>query len=285
MLGEYYRCDPAALTEQQVRAYFVYLRTEKKYHGSTMNQAKVAIRTFYHGHLKIEPQWALFEEIQVRRKDDLPTVLTREEVRRLLSCVDDQKYHAILTLIYSCGLRISEACKLEVTDIDTDAQRILIRNGKGGKSRYVPIDPEVIGLMRQWYRVHRNQRFIFPAVGRKWKTTRLATREQQFEQQRVAMHTAKEPISASAVRNALRYAVAASGLKQPITLHTLRHCYATHLLEEGVSIRHISAYLGHASLNQTLVYAHLTTTGEAHTRKTLNGLFETVIAPTKPDLR
>lgn len=283
LLGEYFGKDPVSLSEEQVRAYFLYLRTEKKYHDSTMNQAKVAIRTFYHGHLKISPVWPLFEEVKVRRKRDLPTVISREEVRLLLGCVDDQKYHTILTVIYSCGLRINEACKLEVTDIDTDAQRVLVRHGKGGKSRYVPIAPEVIDLMREWYKVHRNQRFIFPAVGRKWKTTARATRKQQFEQQRVAMHTAKVPMSASAVRNALRYALAASGLKQPITLHTLRHCYATHLLEDGVSIRHISAYLGHASLNQTLVYAHLTTTGEAHTRKTLHGLFESVIAPTKPD--
>lgn len=285
MLAEHYQQDPSTLCEEQVRAYFLFLRTEKRYKPTSMKQAKAAICSFYHGCLRIEPMWHVFSELKTRRRDELPVVISRKEVRRLLACVDDQKYHTILTLIYACGLRIGEACALEVTDVGTDAQRILIRAGKGGKSRFVPIAPEVIDLMREWWKTHRNPRFVFPSLKDNWTSTRRTPTEVRLEQQRAAMHAAMQPISTSAVRRALGYAVKASLLKQHIKPHTLRHCYATHLLEDGVGIRYISAYLGHASLNQTLVYAHLTTTGEVHTRSTLKRLYQTVIAPTTPEPR
>jgi site-specific recombinase XerD len=137
----------------------------------------------------------------------------------------------------------------------------------------------MLRLLGKWWRLHRNPRLLFPALGRRWKTSQRSTAQETDRMKYKAMARATKPMSTSTVQNAVKWAVAASGIKKRVTPHTLRHCYATHLLDQGVSLRHISSYLGHASLNQTLVYVHLTHTSELLTQDALLTLYKDVISP------
>jgi site-specific recombinase XerD len=281
LLGEHYDTDPVDLSEEQLRDYFVFLRVEKAYRPSSMNQAKVALRVFYRDYLRVDPPWRIFEEVVVRQREVLPVVISREEVSLILAKLTEPKFISCLSLIYSCGLRLSEALGVEVRDIDAAARRLHVRCGKGGKARFVPISEEMIRTLRRWWSMHRHPRFLFPAVGRRWRQNHRASIEQSERSKLEAMRKAAQPMSKSTVQNALKWAVAASGTTKRVTVHTLRHCYATHLLEDGISLRHISAYLGHASLNQTLVYAHLTAAGEERTHEALSKLYKEVISRKK----
>jgi integrase/recombinase XerD len=239
----------------------------KDYKPSTMKLAKVALRVFYHDHLRITPQWRVFDDFKVKHRETLPVVLSKEEVSHLLSQITEPRFQAVLSLLYTCGLRISEGLAVSVPHIESKSNRLLVPQGKGRKPRYVPISGEMIQQLRDWWCSHRHPKFLFPSVGR---------RGRGFQQ---LMRGATQPMSVSSVQKALKWAVAASGLKQHITAHTLRHCYASHLLDDGISLRYISAYLGHASLDQTLVYAHLTVVGEERTHKVLSALHKDVIHP------
>jgi integrase/recombinase XerD len=153
---------------------------------------------------------------------------------------------------------------LKVRDIDRAAGRIHVREGKGGKDRYVPIAPAMLAELGRFWRRHRHPRWLFPGLRCDWKLMK--------EPAHLRARQAKTPMSASSVQGAFRLALAQSGIGKPATPHTLRHSYATHLLEEGVSIRLISEYLGHASLDATVVYTHLTACNEARTREVLERL-------------
>ena len=172
-------------------------------------------------------------------------------------------------VIYHCGLRIREACRLELTDIDADGGRLHVRNAKGGKDRYVPMAAEMIADLRRFWRRHRHPRWLFPGLQVDWKAHKMPPTRRALK--------AAAPMSESAVQNAFRLALASSGIKTKATPHTLRHSYATHLLEEGVSIRLISQYLGHSSLETTLIYTHLTAVSEAQAVCALQRLFAQAI--------
>jgi len=276
MAGEHFATDPALLDEDQIRSYFLFLRTKKKYATSTMNLARVSLKTFYHFHLK-HPLWPVFTEIKTRHSEKLPVVISREEVRELLAVVTEPRYHTVFSLLYSCGLRLSEALHVQVDDIDAKKLKLYVRNGKGGKDRYVPISLEMINQLRTWWLHHRHPLFIFPAIGRSWRKSKRGKHIDQQQAQREAMHKADKPMSTSSVQAAMTWAVAASRQKKRVTCHTLRHCYATHMLEGGAHMRYISSYLGHASLKQTMVYVHLTSFGEEQTQQVLNTLYSEVI--------
>jgi integrase/recombinase XerD len=276
LAGEHFDTDPALLDEDQIRSYFLFLRTEKKYATSTMNQARVSLKTFYHYHLKL-PLWPVFAEIKTRHSETLPVVISREEVRELLAAVTEPRYHTLFSLLYSCGLRLSEALHLEVKDIDAKKLKIHVRKGKGGKDRYVPISIEMIHQLRAWWRHHKHPRLIFPTAGRGWRKSKRGNYIDQQQAQHEAMHKAEKPMSPSSAQAAMQWAAAASRQKKKVTSHTLRHCYATHMLEGGAHMRHISSYLGHASLKETMVYLHLTSIGEEQTQLILNTLYSEVI--------
>ncbi len=195
-------------------------------------------------------------------------VLAREEVRRLLDAVREPRFRTCLRLMYHGGLRVGEAVRLEVRDLQntrTDQPRLHVRNGKGGKDRYVPLAPVVVAELRAWWQVHRHPTWLFPSPGRGW-----AERARSLS---AAMQGAPGPMSTSAVQMAFKLARAQSGTNPAATCHTLRHSYATHLLEEGVSLLQISRYLGHESLDTTVVYTHLTAISEARTQAALATLY------------
>ena len=267
--GEHFQCDPLTLTEDQLRAYFLFLRQEKRYGGSAMKLARCALRAFFRDCHHIEG-WTVFEEIRCAPSQSLPRVLTREEVGALLGAVRERRYRTALTFIYHTGLRVGEAVRVEVRDLkDTQGRhpRLHVRCGKGGRDRYVPLAPAMVEQLRQWWTTHRHPRFLFPGPTGGWR---------ERDQPADAAQRAERHLSVSAVQNVFRLTRAATGLPAEATVHTLRHCYATHLLEEGVSLRLISQYLGHASLETTLIYTHLTPLNEQRTREALATLHRAV---------
>ena len=268
-LAEHYQCDPATLTEDQLRAYFLFLRQEKHYGGSAMKLARCALRSFFRDCLRI-PGWTVFEEVRIAPPQTLPLVLSREEVATLLAAVREPRYRTLLTFIYHTGLRVGEAVRVEVRDLRDTATphpRLHVRCGKGGKDRFVPLAPAMVAQLRDWWKTHRHPSFLFPGPTSGWRE-----RAQPAE----AAARAARHLSVSAVQNTFRLARAATGLPAGATVHTLRHCYATHLLEEGVSLRLIAQYLGHGSLETTLIYTHLTPLNEARTRAALVTLHQAV---------
>ena len=253
--------DPAALDEAAVQAFLVFLRKERRYAASSMRLAIASLRSFYKDHLETGKAWTLWRTVRVREPQTLPTVLSREEVARLLGAVRCDRFRTILRLIYHTGLRIREACRLEGCDIDRASGRIHVREGKGGKDRYVPIAPGMVADLERFWRRHRHPQWLFPGLRCDWKLMK--------EPLHVKARQAQGPMSESSVQGAFRLALAQSGITKPATPHTLRHSYATHLLEEGVSIRFISQYLGHSSLDITVIYTHLTACTEERTREAL----------------
>ena len=270
-LAEHFQCDPATLNQNQIREYFLFLRQHKHYKHSPMKAAKYALLSFYVDCLKVTG-WTVFKEVRIAQPEVLPIVLSRLEVAALLVAVQEASFRACLRLMYHCGLRVGEAVTIEVQDIHgkENPPRLHIRNGKGGKDRFVPITPPMVQELRQWWCTHRNRQFLFPSPGRGWADRTLSLSQ--------AMGQSTGPMSVSSVQMAFRLARAASGVNTASTTHSLRHSYATHLLEEGVSLRQISQYLGHESLDTTVIYTHLTAISEARTQAALAKLYQ----PIKP---
>jgi len=253
--------------ERKVFDYLVHLRDTRGMAPSTVNQGLVPIRMLYRDMLRRD--WKLWQQFKLRRPEPLPVVLSRAEVRLFLSCVKVNRYKVIFALIYHCGLRISEALKLRASDIDGDRLVVRVREGKGGKPREVPLSPDMLRRLLIYYAYHKNPHWLFPAVGRGWKGSCASLAE--------AMQVSKKPLSSSAVQLAIQSARASSGINKPFSCHSLRHSFATHLLESGVSIRQVSRYLGHATLKATLVYLHVTEISEDQGREAQAKLLEEVL--------
>ena len=266
-LAEHFQVDPATLTQNQLREYFLFLRQHKHYKASPMKAAKFALRAFYRDCLKVSG-WTVFGEVRIAEPEVLPIVLSRVEVQVLLAAIREPRFSACLRLMYHCGLRVGEAVSIQIPDIHgrETPPRLHIRNGKGGKDRYVPIAAAMIRELRQWWLTHRNPKFLFPSPGRGWADRTLSLSQ--------SMTRSTAPMSVSSVQMAYRLARAASAVNSASTTHSLRHSYATHLLEEGVSLRQISQYLGHESLDTTVIYTHLTAISEARTQAALTKLYQ-----------
>ena len=259
----------ASLCTQEEVLGFLHHVQQKGYEGSTVNQAVCALRLFYRDHLG-RRDWTCWSQIRIKRHAPLPVVLSRGEVRRLIASVRAGRFQVAFALIYHCGLRLNELCRLRVSDLDAARGVLRVIDGKGGKNRQVPVSPGMFSVLRGWWRQHRNQVWLFPGVGRAWK--------EKYGCQATALREAKEPMSDSSVQAAMRAAILTSRLKKEgITCHALRHSYATHMLEEGVSVRQLQAYLGHSQITATIVYLHLTEVSESRASAALQQLFGEVI--------
>jgi hypothetical protein len=169
---------------------------------------------------------------------------------RLLASIKEERFLTFFTLMYHCGLRLGEACRLEVTHLDSKRGLLRVINGKGGKNREVPVAPEMFTQLRQWWVTHRNPRFLFPGVGRAWK--------EKYGCNLAAMKLAQHPMSEASVQQAMKAAILTSRLtKTGINCHALRHSYATHMLEENVSVRQLQSYLGHSDIKTTMMPMHI----------------------------
>ncbi len=193
-------------------------------------------------------------------------MLSRDEVARFLGAVRVGRFRAMFTLMYHCGLRLGEVIRLKPGHIDGSRRVLRVVGGKGAKDREIPISDALLGRLRAFWKAHRNPEWMFPAPGRGWMTTGGTLAQ--------ALHRSENHLSDSAVQAAMRATVLSLGWdkrhgKRPVTCHTLRHCFATHLLDAGVSIRLVSQYLGHSSLKPTLVYLHLTEASESAAREVI----------------
>jgi len=163
---------------------------------------------------------------------------------------------------------------LEVTHLDRQRGVLRILNGKGGKNREIPVSPEMFERLGRWWLRHRNPRFLFPGLGRAWK--------EKYDCKAAAQRLAQHPMSEASVQQALKAAVLSARLKKTgISCHALRHSYATHLLEEGVSVRQVQSYLGHCSIEITAKYLHLTAVSETKAQDALRRLYAQVIPPAR----
>lgn len=243
-LAAHFRQPPDQLNEKQLRDYFLFLKNDKQFASASLRIAYYGIRFFY-THTLPRP-WATLEKLRIPREKSLPDVLTLDEVRQLMEAIRTPHNRAYLWTVYSLGLRLQEGLYLQVGDIDSRRRLVHVHRGKGAKDRYVPLPPRTLATLRQYWATHRNPVWLFPATGR--------------DHQKAA--TATGPMGKASVQGAIRRAVQELGWQKEVSIHTLRHSYATHLLEAGVSLRLIQQYLGHSSLQTTTVYLHLTTQGQ-----------------------
>jgi site-specific recombinase XerD len=240
-LAEYYHTSPDQLTEEHLRQYFLYLTNEKKVARATATIALCGIKFFYEH--TVQRQWPTLQLIRPPREKKLPVVFSREEVRRVLHQVRIPVYRVSLTTIYAGGLRLLEGARLQVPDIDSGRMLFHI-HGKGKKDRYVPLPEPTLQMLRTFWRTHRSPVWLFPAPTRRGLEHSLA-------------HNGG-PVTRSSLQSAFRRAWKASGIAKRASVHTLRHSYATHLLEAGVNLRIIQEILGHRSARTTQIYTHLT---------------------------
>lgn len=240
-LAERYRRSPDGINEEELRAYFLYLKDVRKLARSSMTIAICAIKFFFERTLN--RKWPVFEIVRPPRERKLPVIFARDELRRILRCVRIPVYRVCLTTIYSCGLRGMEATQLQVNDVDGSRSQLLV-HGKGGKDRYVPLPNRTLEILREHWKTHRDPCWLFPAPSLRQRAGSAANEAR--------------PVTCGSVRKAFSRALQRSGIHKRGHVHSLRHSYATHLLEHGVSLRVIQIYLGHSSIRTTQIYTHLT---------------------------
>jgi len=230
-LAKHYMRSPDRLSEEEVRQFFLYLINRKKAAKSTVTIYLCGIKFFFETTLK--KKLNILDIVRPQRLKRLPVVLSQKEVKAILKGVKSPVYRMALTLIYACGLRISEGARLQTSDIDGKRHLLRVRNGKGGKDRYVPLHKRPLELLRAYYRLHgKGSRFLFPLKN--------------------------SHISIDCLQKVFKQALRESKVDKPATVHTLRHSYATHLLENGEDISTIKGLLGHNSIVTTDIYTHVT---------------------------
>lgn len=232
-LAGHHGCSPEALDDAQVRAYLLYLVRERKLARSSVNQAGCAFRFFYHTVLQRPKE---FQVPLGKPQQHLPEILSRDELARLFDCASQGKPRTVLMTAYGLGLRVSELCHLRVADIDGHADRMCVRivQGKGAKDRYVPLPEDVREVLRQWWCRAHPRNWLF-----------------------AAQSDPGRPLCEESAQRWYHAARSRAGISKHGGIHTLRHCYATHLLEAGVDLHSLSQWLGHRHVATTMRYLHL----------------------------
>ena len=202
-----------------------------KYSASYQNQIVNAVKLFFRGieHKQLQPE--LIHRPKTQKL--LPNVLSKEEIKLILNAHGNIKHKAMLSLIYSCGLRRSELLHLKLTDIDSKRGLVIIRQGKGRKDRIAPLSEKILNLLRDYYTAYKPNLWLFEGQDKK----------SQYDER--------------SLQNVLKQAVEKSRITKPVSLHWLRHSYATHLLENGTDLRYIQEILGHSSSRTTEIYTHV----------------------------
>jgi site-specific recombinase XerD len=237
--------SPELLGQEEIRSYQIYLTQEKKLAPGSVTIAVSALRFLYKVTLRRE--WNLDDVIPApKTPKKLPVILSPEEVLEFLGCVRLNNHRTILTCCYAAGLRISEAIALQVTHIDSQRMVIRVEQGKGQKDRYVMLSPKLLAILRQWWRQERPQRWLFPGG------------------------IPERHITRGAVEDACQEGLQRCRIAKPVTAHTMRHCFAVHLLEQGTDVRTIQLLLGHRSLATTARYLRIATTKVCSTTSPLD---------------
>ena len=255
LIHEFCACDPATITEERFRDYILHVKTKKLWKPKTIRQSAAAARLFFvemigHDH------WKVFSQIRTKDLEHLPAVLTRDEITNLLKHIRLRRYRIPIKLIYCCGLRLSECLALTIHDIIAKEGKLWIRGGKGNKDRMVPIAKTMIEDLRRYWAIHRHPLLLFPNVGRGDNDRSLTA---------ARMHEADRPMPVSSLQRLM--VESRKELNIPTcTVHTLRHSFATHLVEAGASLHTVKALLGHSHINTTMIYLHLTHRSEQDSR-------------------
>lgn len=251
-LARHYHKSPDKIDEEELRQYFLYLKNVKAVSSSTFRMALCGIKFFYEQTLKRE--WHTLALVRPDKQEKLPVVLSLQEVERILKCVHLERYRVCLATIYACGLRLLEGVRLQVKNIDGERNMLHICSGKGGKDRYMPLPTTSLEMLRHYWRTHRNPEWLFPSPYAHWQGS----------------ISSNGPMHECGAQRAFGVALKESGIQKDASVHTLRHSYATHLLEAGVDLRTIQLYLGHASITTTTIYLHLTSVTHAQSSDKIN---------------
>jgi integrase/recombinase XerD len=244
--------SPEVLGTAEIRSYLLYLTHDRRVSASTYNQALCALKFLYR--VTLRKNWGLDGLARSRHQLKLPVVLSVDEVTRFFEAITSLRHRAILMTAYAAGLRISEVLALRVDDIDSQRMVIRVRQGKGSKDRYVMLSPRLLTLLREYWKAHRRRKVYKPSP---WL---------------FPGNVPGQPITDGAVYEACEEACRVAGLEKHVTVHTLRHTFATHLLESGTDLRTIQILLGHRSLNTTARYLHVATAALQSTRSPLDRL-------------
>ena len=245
-LAKYYHRSPEEITQEEVRAYFLWLVKERGVARSTLTIYLSGIKFLFEKTLKQE--WLIFNLVRPQKRKKLPVVLSTEETKHLLSLVRMPKSRMALTVIYACGLRLNEGLHLKAQDIDSQRMLLWVRNGKGGKDRYVPLPERLLTMLRAYWKLHKPSCYFFFSKDKNM------------------------PLSDASLQKTFKAALCESGIRKAASIHTLRHSFATHLLERGVDLRVIQELLGHKSPQTTAIYTHLTDKSFQTLNETLNSL-------------
>ena len=257
LFARHFSKSPEVLGPEEIRSYQVYLTIERKLAPGSILIAVSALRFLYK--VTLHRDWCFEDIIPAPKKPQtLPIVLSPEEVLQFLSCVQSIKHRTILTTCYAAGLRVSEATRLKVTDIDSERMVIRVEQGKGQKDRYVMLSPKLLQILRAWWPVHKPKQWLFPG------------------------DPVDSCISSDAVELACQKAHRHCGIAKPVTPHSLRHSFATHLLESGTDVRTIQLLLGHRSLATTARYLRIANTKVCSTTSPLDLLPQPVAPEPKP---
>jgi site-specific recombinase XerD len=238
-LADHYHKSPDRISEEELRQYFLYNKNVRKWSRTASTIALCGIKFFYT--YTLQRDWPTITFVRPEKEKKLPVVLSRSEVKRVIRNVRFFHHQACLFTIYSLGLRLQEGTHLHLADIDGDRMFVHIHHGKGAKDRYVPLPDRTLKLLRRFWLTHKNPVWLFPAPGRGGRN----------------MPTADKPLPPSSIQPAFAEAVQRAKVLKKVSVHHLRHSYATHLLEAGVDLRFVQEYLGHDDPKTTMIYTQL----------------------------
>ena len=254
-LADFHQKSPHQIDSSELRAFLLHHIVERDVAAGTQSVLLSGIKFFFR--TTCPREWEVLQQTKLNYVKTLPEVITQPQVFQIIDASRTRRMKTFVWTTYTLGLRIGEAVHLEVGDLDSQRMMVHIHRGKGAKDRYVPLPQSTLAALRLFWTTHRNPRFLFPAEGRDHQNGSAA----------------QTPMSISTVQSAFKKITQQLNFGKKVSCHTLRHSYATHLLEAGVSLKAIQKYLGHSSLQTTLIYLHLTEIAEADTRVVLNRLF------------
>jgi len=256
-IGHYFNNQLDNLSRDQLVDYFLELKANRSW--STVKLDLYGLRFFY-THV-LEKEWTHLPLIKAPKVKRIPDIVTVEEARRLFAATRQLSYRVFFYTIYSMGLRLGEGLRLRTGDIDAQHMRVHIRNSKGNKDRYVPLPANTLDVLRRFWRVHKHPVFIFPNRKRGLKNVRL-----------VNSH-----LDRGGVQTAMKKVVKQLGIQKRISCHSLRHSYATHLLEAGVDLLELQKILGHVSILTTAKYTHLTAHNSQRAEEQINKIMNAFV--------
>lgn len=244
--ARFHKRSPELLGADDVRRFQLFMRDDKKLSFSSYNTVTCALRFFYRNVMGKDDADVVGMVPFARKERKLPTIRSQDEVRAVLDAVEKNRDRVLITIAYACGLRVTEVSTLKVADVDGKRMLLHVHSGKGRKDRLVPLAASLLDLLRRWWKVMRPTDWLFPGMK---PGTHVDTRT---------------------IQRAVHIAVEKAGIKKKVTPHTLRHCFATHLLEAGTDLRIVQSLLGHSRIATTFRYHHVSRTDVTATKSPLD---------------